>query len=74
MIRWLLKKFGYYHMNYGFACGRHWLSIDGRIIAQTPGDIWLRDEDCHRLGYIFLDHGKHWTRPDSLGNESGDHS
>lgn len=46
MIRALLRRFGYYKINYGFACGRHWLEIDGKIIAQTDGDdVYMRDAD-----------------------------
>ena len=48
-MRWLLRLFGYYKIEYGHACGRHWMSIDGKTIAQTPGDIWLRDDDVRRL-------------------------
>jgi len=68
MLRWLLRHIGYYHIDYGFACGRHWIEIDGKIIAQTPGDdVWLRDEDVHRLGYAILDMGRHWTNPNASG-------
>lgn len=61
---WLLRFFGYYRIDYGFSCGRHWMTINGKTIAQTAGDaVWMRDEDVHRLGYAVLDHGKHWTAP-----------
>ena len=61
MIRALLCLFGFYHIDYGFACGRHWMSIDGKIIAQTKGDdCWMRDEDVHRL-ITCVDKSKHWT-------------
>lgn len=63
MFSWLLRKLGYYRVDYGFSCGRHWMSIDGHFIAQTPGDIWLRDEDVHRVVYETIDHGKHWSVP-----------
>ena len=60
-----LRKRGYLKVDYGFACGRHWIEIDGKVIAQTGGDdVWLRDEDVHRIGYAILDHGKHWYEPD----------
>lgn len=50
MIRRILKMFGFYKIEYGFSCGRHWVSIDGQVIAQTPGDdVWLRDEDVCKL-------------------------
>jgi len=64
MIQWILRKFGYIKADYGFSCGRHWISLDGKIIAQTPGDnIWMRDEDVHDLGYHLLDRGKYWSKP-----------
>lgn len=64
MIRWLLRKFGYYKCDYGFACGRHWISIDTKVIAQTSGDdFYLPDETIHALGYTLFDHGKHWRTP-----------
>lgn len=68
----LMKKFGYVKVNYGFACGRHWIEIDGKIIAQTNGDdVWLRDEDIHRLGYALFDHGRYWDYPDDPINYKG---
>ena len=61
-MNWLLRLFGYYKIDYGYSCGRHWIEIDGKVIAQTPfDDVWLRDEDVHRLGYVVLDKGKYWT-------------
>ncbi len=66
MIRWLLRKFGYFRIDYGFSCGRHWMSIDGKVIAQTAGDhVYLRDEDVHRLVYTAIDGGRYWSRPDA---------
>lgn len=65
LIRCIFRKLGYLKVDYGFSCGRHWLCIDGKTIAQTSGDdIWLRDEDIHRLGFEIIDHGKHWDAPD----------
>lgn len=63
MIRWLLRQFGFYKIDYGFATGRHWLQIDGHMIAQSGDEIWMRDEDVHRLVYTAIDHGKHWSKP-----------
>ena len=64
LVRRVLRRFGYLKVDYGFACGRHWVEIDGKVIAQTSGDdVWLRDEDVHRLGYAIIDHGKHWSSP-----------
>lgn len=44
-------------IDYGFSCGRHWISINGKIIAQTPGDdVWMRDADvCDLARAIFPD-------------------
>jgi len=68
MLRKILKFFGYYKIDYGFACGRHWIEIDGNVIAQTSGDeVWLRDEDVHRIGYTILDKGEHWDKPIPYG-------
>lgn len=63
MIRWLLWKFGYLKVDYGFSCGRHWIKIDGKVIAQTPGDdVWLRDEEITLLGRAVIPGcaAKHW--------------
>lgn len=41
-----LRAIGFYRIDYGFSCGRHWMSIDGKVVAQTHGDeVRLRDED-----------------------------
>jgi hypothetical protein len=54
-MRWLLRKLGYLKVDYGFACGRHWIEIDGKTIAQTPGDdFWLRDEDIRNLAVAVI--------------------
>lgn len=51
MIRKILKWFGYYQIDYGSSCGRHFLEIDGKIIAQTSGDdAYIIDE--HAKGII----------------------
>jgi hypothetical protein len=66
VVRRVLRRFGYLKCDYGFSCGRHWVEIDGKVIAQTSGDdVWLRDEDVHRLGYAIIDHGKHWSAPNA---------
>lgn len=60
-MRKLLKWFGYYKIDYGFSCGRHWIEIDGKTIAQTPGDdVWLRNEDISELGRVVL--GASWAQ------------
>lgn len=51
MIPQILKYFGYYKIECGFSIGRHWICINGKTIAQTPGDdVWLRDEDIAEIG------------------------
>jgi hypothetical protein len=50
MIRALLRWFGYVSIDYGFSCGRYWVEIDGKVIAQTPGDdLWMKDNDVRLL-------------------------
>lgn len=50
LLRWILRRFGFVHIDYGAACGRHWVSIDGKVLAQTPGDrVPLRDGDVVRI-------------------------
>jgi hypothetical protein len=64
MIRQLLRAFGYYKCDYGFASGRHWVSIDGHVLAQVSGeDVPMADKVVHRIGYVCFDKGKHWTKP-----------
>jgi hypothetical protein len=64
LVGCVLRRFGYLKCDYGFSCGRHWVEIDGRTVAQTSGDdCWMRDEDVHRLGYVCMDRGKHWDVP-----------
>ncbi len=68
MKKWfinLLRRYGYVKCEYGFACGRHWVSIDGFVLAQASGEaVPLRDEDVQRIGYVCLDHGKYWDMPE----------
>ena len=67
MLRRVLRRFGYLKVDYGCACGRHWVSIDGHTIAQASGeDVPMRDEDVHRLGYVIMDHGKYWDKPEGI--------
>lgn len=64
LVRRVLRSFGYFKIDYGFSCGRHWIEIDGYTVAQFSGvDCWLRDEDVHRFGYVCLDRGKYWEAP-----------
>jgi hypothetical protein len=66
LVRRFLRRFGYLKVDYGFACGRHWVEIDGTVISQTSAThVWLRDDDVHRLGYAIIDHGKHWDMPNT---------
>lgn len=49
----VLAHFGYYKITYGFACGRHWMEINGKVVAQTAGDdVYLRDEDVRKLQLV----------------------
>ena len=42
-------------IDYGFSCGRHWIKIDGKMIAQTPGDdVWMKDEDVCDLARAIV--------------------
>ena len=37
-------------IDWGFSCGRHFITINDKVIAQTEGDdIWLKDEDVKRI-------------------------
>lgn len=39
----------------GFSCGRHWISINGKVIAQTDGDdVWMKDEDVCDLARAIV--------------------
>lgn len=50
MISAILRLLGYVRIDYGFSCGRYWVEIDGKIIAQTAGDdLWMADGDVRRL-------------------------
>lgn len=67
MLKRILRYFGYYKCDYGFATGRHYVIINGMVIADTPeDDFWLSENDVHRLGYCLFDHGEHWTVPPLL--------
>jgi hypothetical protein len=62
MIRGLLRHFGFYKIDHGFATGRHWIEIDGKTIADTDGDdIRLRDIDVLRIGARIFGT---WTAPE----------
>lgn len=75
MIRSILRWFGYYKVDYGCSCGRHWMSIDGRIVAQTSGDhCYLPDEMVAEVVYHTIDHGKHWSNPRAYRPLMRDHT
>ena len=60
----IFRLFGYYRCDYGFSCGRAWVTIDGRTICQTPrDDLWMADEDVCDLAYVMFDRGKHMKEP-----------
>jgi hypothetical protein len=71
MIRWALRKLGYLKVDYGFSCGRHYIVIDGKTIAQTPGDdVWMHDEDIATLGRAVIPGcRKHWGVPMTFEDE-----
>lgn len=55
MIAKILRWFGYVSIDYGFACGRHWIEVDGKMIAQTHGDdFWMKDNDIRRLAQAII--------------------
>jgi hypothetical protein len=55
VIRALLRWLGYVSIDYGYACGRHWVEIDGKVIAQTHGDdLWMKDEEIRRLAIAVI--------------------
>lgn len=62
------KLFNYLRVDYGFSCGRHWIDIDGKVIAQTPGDdFYLPDEKIAQLGLkVIPGCEKHWIDPDKV--------
>lgn len=37
-MTWLLRKLGFYKIEWGYACGRAFIRIDGKTIAHTSGD------------------------------------
>lgn len=42
-------------IDYGFSCGRAWVEIDGKVIAQTTGDdFYMRNEDVQRLQEVLF--------------------
>jgi len=64
LIDAILRRCGYYRCDYGFSCGRHWVRIDGRVIAQSNADeVWMPDRFVHALGYVCFDRGRRWEEP-----------
>ncbi len=42
-------------IEHGFSCGRHWIRINGVMIAQTQGDdVWMRDADVCDLARAIV--------------------
>lgn len=63
MTRWLLRRFGYVKVYHGAACGRHWVSIDGKMIYQASGaDLWMPDDFTQALA-IVADPTCKWELP-----------
>ncbi len=49
-------------VQYGFSCGRHWIKIGDKVIAQTPGDdVWMRDADVCDLARAVIP-GCEWKK------------
>lgn len=69
MLRSILRRFGYIKTDFGFTCGRHYLIVDGKTIAQTPGDdIWMKDGDIRDLGRAIVPGCKQvWIEPTDRG-------
>lgn len=60
-----LRKHGYLKCDYGFACGRHWVEIDGMTMAQGSGnEMNIPDHLVQLIGYKILDKGNFWEIPD----------
>jgi len=59
-------------VDYGFACGRYWLQIDGKMICQTSGDdFWMTDSDVLSLIMVlfpnaFQDSVKYQDNPQDI--------
>lgn len=50
-----LRNLGYVKIRAGYSCGRHFIVIDGKVIAQTQGDdVWMRDEDVCDLARAIV--------------------
>lgn len=63
-----------YTIDHGFACGRHWISIDGKVIAQTSGnDVFMRDEEISRLIDGVIRPSRSWRRETEFSNYSQTH-
>ena len=66
IVRRFLRRYGYVKCDYGFACGRHWIEIDGHLVAQTgDAEAFAPDDVVHRIGWACLDLGAHWSKPDT---------
>ena len=54
MLAKLLKMFGYYKIDYGYSCGRHWVEIDGNLVAQSrDANLWLPDDKAAVIFNVF---------------------
>lgn len=48
------RKFGYYKIRWGFSCGRAWIEIGDKTIAQTLGDdLCLPDEQIRKIQLLL---------------------
>lgn len=63
VIRAILRRFGFVKIDHGAACGRHWVSIDGKMIYQATGaDLWMPDDFTQALA-IVADPACEWELP-----------
>lgn len=54
-MRFWEKKGQKVNIDYGFSCGRHWISINDKVIAQTPGDDFcMPDEEIRKLAIAVI--------------------
>jgi len=57
--------------DYGFATGRHWVELNGKMLQDLFGDtVQLSDHAVHTFGYNLLDKGIHWDNPDPVPSKA----
>jgi len=63
-MRWFLKLFGFYKVEYGYACGRHWMSINDKVIAATDDDDFYMPDDLVKSLVIHTIGAPEWSERD----------